>query len=747
MDYVKHFDINGVATRQVACIELHGKPNAATVGSVGVLGVDVDSPTHEVYKCVAVRGSVYTWELLSSGMSIMCATISGEGAETARFPYEKLRTPATYVVKVGDVILDREGYLYHIESLNSTYCEARYSGTQLTLYGKSAYAYAQDGGYTGTEAEFAEDLAGVGELSEEVAELLEQTALMQYFVDSVDEMTDTSKRYVLKSTGTVWEYKATTSIQTVREDITEGFTDDARLGSDGSTATDPSGAYNGFVCTPTIDLSKYPVPFTLHLKGIPFYPTTAHTYTYCYCWDKSGNGLGRKTFRQDNSAFYWNNSFSTETTEAVVGTDGTLALTFAQTPKHTSGVDVGSVRFSAKGTSTDAEVYITYEVEVQDGGAWVDTEIPFGYFLGGVDKETLDKISELNNEGDSPSTIKLLPKPVLDFYNASAYSDSDYTTSHLEKITYPCRADIPVPFTVKWEYNENAMRTTVAVDRKTIGTANAYTLLTYDATGLNKYPLYNLLPNTRYYYKVTHIMADGSLVEAKSGSFTTSTETIRFMYIDGTQNVRDLGGWIGLNGKKVKYGKIFRGASFSDTSYPELVLTGKGKRSLGELKVQAELNLGAADTETSISATCAYHKIGYSNYASAITDATARANFKTVLEKIVSWLIEATPRNIYMHCQGGCDRTGTLSFQLLGLLGVSESDLAKEYELSSFSDIGFGRLRTTTKAVDVYDYVGMVEALKEYSGNTITDKFYNFAISGCGISADTITSFRNLMLE
>ena len=28
----------------------------------------------------------------------------------------------------------------------------------------------------------------------------------------------------------------------------------------------------------------------------------------------------------------------------------------------------------------------------------------------------------------------------------------------MSKITYPCRADIPVPYTVKWEHNENAMR-------------------------------------------------------------------------------------------------------------------------------------------------------------------------------------------------------------------------------------------------------------------------------------------------
>lgn len=361
-----------------------------------------------------------------------------------------------------------------------------------------------------------------------------------------------------------------------------------------------------------------------------------------------------------------------------------------------------------------------------------------------MDEETAAKISELNNEGTDPTTIKLLAQPVLNFYNASAYSDNDYTYSHLAKITYPCRADIPIPFTVKWNHNEDAMRTTVAVDTKAIGTLNAYTMRTYDATGFDNYPIYNLLPNTTYYYKVTHVLSDGSLVEAKSGSFTTSGEPWRLIYIDGTQNVRDLGGWAGLDGKSVKYGKIFRGAAFSDSSYPELLLTGKGRRALGELAVQAELNLGAADTETSVSATCEYKKIGYTNYAIAITGETYRAQFKEVLEWIVECLNASKP--IYMHCQGGCDRTGTLAFQLMGLLGVSESDLAKEYELSSFSSIGFGRRRTTTKAVDTYDYVGMVQAVKAYSGDTLTDKFYAFA-TNCGISADTISSFRSLMLE
>lgn len=376
--------------------------------------------------------------------------------------------------------------------------------------------------------------------------------------------------------------------------------------------------------------------------------------------------------------------------------------------------------------------------------------------------ELKEKVAALNNEGADAATVALLPSTVKAFYDSADYPDNDYTTTHLTKITYPCRADIPVPYTVKWHYNENAMRTTVAFDTKPIGTANYYTLRTYDVTGLNKFPLYNLIPGTTYYYKVTHVMADGSLVEAKSGNFTTASVPWRLLYIDGTQNVRDLGGWTGLNGKKIKYGRIIRGAALSDSSSLDLIVTGKGRLALADLKIQAELNLGAIDTETSIAANCAYKKIGYGNYADAVVTASARAQFKEALEWIVACLggtlnqsgLPQVERNIYMHCQGGCDRTGTLAFLLLGLLGVSESDLAKEYELSSFSVIGLGRLRNTVKAVDVYDYSGMVAAIKQYPGSTITDKFYSFATNattaaqpGCGIAAATVTAFKNLMLE
>ena len=147
MHYVREFNINGVATKQVACIELQGVPNTATEGAVGVLGIDMTSPTHEVYKCVAVNGSVYTWELLSAGMSIISATITGEGGMTKTFPYSALLMPDKYLIKQWDLILDSEGYLYRITSVGADSCDTEYCGTHIGGGGGNAEcALSVDGG-------------------------------------------------------------------------------------------------------------------------------------------------------------------------------------------------------------------------------------------------------------------------------------------------------------------------------------------------------------------------------------------------------------------------------------------------------------------------------------------------------------------------------------------------------------------------------------------------------------------------
>lgn len=201
MAFVKGFDINGINTTQTACIELQGRPNAATEGAVGLLGIDVTSPTKDVYKCVAVNGAVYTWELLSSGMSILVSSQSTEWIREDNYPsvgfdIDKIIKPDNYVVKVGDLIMCKAGYIYKVDRIASTYYEATYtdifvnrdgvgidsveqevisdesgSATQVTIKltngktysfevknGQTAYQLAVAKGYKGTEEEWLDNI-------------------------------------------------------------------------------------------------------------------------------------------------------------------------------------------------------------------------------------------------------------------------------------------------------------------------------------------------------------------------------------------------------------------------------------------------------------------------------------------------------------------------------------------------------------------------------------------------------------
>ena len=81
MHYVKCFDILGIETAQVPCIELQGVPNTATEGAVGLLGMNMLSADHEIYVCIGVSGNIYTWIPLKgeSGTAITSAVVNDAG--------------------------------------------------------------------------------------------------------------------------------------------------------------------------------------------------------------------------------------------------------------------------------------------------------------------------------------------------------------------------------------------------------------------------------------------------------------------------------------------------------------------------------------------------------------------------------------------------------------------------------------------------------------------------------------------
>ena len=91
----------------------------------------------------------------------------------------------------------------------------------------------------------------------------------------------------------------------------------------------------------------------------------------------------------------------------------------------------------------------------------------------------------------------------------------------------------------------------------------------------------------------------------------------------------------------------------------------------------------------------------------------------------------------------GADGTGFMCTALEGLLGVNENDLAKDYELTSFSKYG---VRKRSDASGNYHYRTRLERIKGETGDTLADKWLaHFAAQG--LTEDDVKALRNLMLE
>ena len=199
-----------------------------------------------------------------------------------------------------------------------------------------------------------------------------------------------------------------------------------------------------------------------------------------------------------------------------------------------------------------------------------------------------------------------------------------------------------------------------------------------------------------------------------------------------TWNVRDLGGWA-CDGGTVKYGKLFRGGYVTSADRAVLV---------EQLGIQHELDLRGAN-EGGLTASPLGGDVRYTCAAAyawySLTPADAwKANLRCVFDAVTH------NEPVYFHCAAGADRTGTLACVLEGLLGMSQSDIDKDYELTTFysgSDTDANARRRNEA-----EWSGLISALNSKSGSTFRDKCVTFAAE-LGFTADEINAFRAAMID
>lgn len=279
------------------------------------------------------------------------------------------------------------------------------------------------------------------------------------------------------------------------------------------------------------------------------------------------------------------------------------------------------------------------------------------------------------------------PEPVRKYLAAVTYDPGDYSTSQIDSY---------------------APATAVVSNYRPIGKT------------LGGKTYYNQVPGVE-----TPFAATGKAGTLKPLDFLRYIQT-------NTWNVRDLGGWA-CDGGTVKYGLLFRGGEPSSADYNVFVK---------ELGIKYDLNLrGSSEapwTKSPLGDDVFFVKAEAYNWYSLTNAEAWRINLRCVFDAV------AHGQPVYFHCAAGAHRTGTLACVLEGLLGMSQSDIDKDYELTTFysgadTDANARRRNET-------EWKGLISAINAKSGSTFCDKCVTFAAE-LGFTAAEINAYRKAMID
>ena len=276
-------------------------------------------------------------------------------------------------------------------------------------------------------------------------------------------------------------------------------------------------------------------------------------------------------------------------------------------------------------------------------------------------------------------------------------SDPNYTVSYVSQY-FTSASDVPLPVNLTWDGGGRA--TSVLLSGSPL-----FTDAREVAAGVKSpVKVYNLIPGEKYYYKV--LGSGGSVLKQACVTPVGPLRMIRTYESASTAkvyNVRDLGGWSVPGGRHIAYGKIYRGSSIDDLNsdrYAKDVI-------LNQLHATIDFDLRGqkGDAVNPQIAGMTYYQLPVKKNFEGGTGETERL-YKKAIRQIIAWL--GAGEVIYMHCAAGADRTGTLAFLIEALLGVNESDLSKDFEITSFDakkDRRYRNLITPTETHTIYHLV------------------------------------------
>jgi protein-tyrosine phosphatase len=348
----------------------------------------------------------------------------------------------------------------------------------------------------------------------------------------------------------------------------------------------------------------------------------------------------------------------------------------------------------------------------------------------------------------------------LDYEGQNPYDPSDYSYTYVMDYrggtSDSNRLDVPKPVPVTW--TTSASNATVVIYNDPAHTDEEIMAFTEKETSTSV-QVYNLIPGRTYYY----VVKDGAQ-QLKEGSFKT-TGRRRMIKVGRNSaygathanNCRDLGGLPAMNGKTVKFGKLYRGTNMDATSddQKDYLINKMGIRLDVDLRAKGNGSGGSTKASTpALDGNTVYRTYDeeYDHWASNNPSNDSKAlnnpnNMKKTLGYIFQYIHEG--KAAYIHCKIGSDRTAYVCLLLEAILGVPQHLCDVDYELTSFSystDDHLPRRRDEDDISWYYYTRNGIPSITSASGSTFQEKAINY-VKAMGITDAQIATFQSDMLE
>jgi protein-tyrosine phosphatase len=173
----------------------------------------------------------------------------------------------------------------------------------------------------------------------------------------------------------------------------------------------------------------------------------------------------------------------------------------------------------------------------------------------------------------------------------------------------------------------------------------------------------------------------------------------RRVRLEGPLNFRDLGGYLTKDGGMVCWRQIFRSDSLESASSTDVdtIVNHLGIKTVVDLRTDGEIARSAGHSRllpgVESCRVTLVDRPGFTDpmfYPGVGLDELYLLILNRSAERIVDTLrlLADAPRPMIFHCSAGKDRTGLVAAILLGVLGVGDDDIVRDYALSSHAMMG-----------------------------------------------------------